>query len=237
MNAKAGNGAMDCLVVDDDAVGRRLAGLLLKRLGYPSPILSGTVPEAPADLQGLILIATDDTAESVAALKSRIDPARPLTRLVAMITSGSETVRQACLQAGADAVLMKPLALRDLAAALTPSGEAGDFNAEAWSELRQLFGPDGAAKLVGALIDDLPVQQQRIADALSARDLPALKRIAHALRGVSLQIGAGALAALCADTEAAATEGRTEAAAALGASLIQRHAALVERLRDETTRH
>ena len=233
MNAEA----MDCLVVDRDAVSRRLAGLLLKRLGYPSPTLSETVPEVPAGLQGLILVGTDDTAESVAALKSRIDPVRPRTRLVAMITAASDEARQACLRAGADAVLVKPLALEALTAALAAPAEDGDFNTEAWSELRQMFGPDGAAKLVSALVDDLPVQQQRMADALSARDLPALKRIAHALRGVSLQIGAEGLARLCTETEEAAAASRTEAAAALGARLIQRHEALVERLRDETARH
>lgn len=228
---------MDCLVVDADAVSRRLAGLLLKRLGYPSPGFAASAQEAPSSLGGLILAATDDTAEGLAALKSRIDPARPQTRLVAMIAAASDDARQACLRAGADAVLVKPLALQDLAAALAAPAEDSDFNAEAWHELRRLFGPDGAAKLVGALIDDLPVQQQRMADALGAQDLPALKRIAHALRGVHLQIGAGALAALCTETEAAASEGRTETAAALGARLIRRHAALVERLHDETARH
>lgn len=233
MNAEA----MDCLVVDADAVSRRLAGLLLKRLGYPLPSFAASVREAPSSLGGLILVATDDTAEDLAALKARIDPARPQTRLVAMIAAASDDAHQACLRAGADAVLVKPLALQDLAAALAPPAEDSDFNTEAWSELRRLFGPDGAAKLVGALIDDLPVQQQRMADALRDQDLPALKRIAHALRGVSLQIGAGALAALCTDTEAAAAEGRTETAATLGAQLIRRHEALVERLRNETARH
>ena len=229
--------AMDCLVVDTDAVSRRLAGLLLKRLGYPSPGFAASVLEAPSSLGGLILLATDDSAEGVAVLKSRIDPAQPQTRLVAMIASGSEAARQACLRAGADAVLVKPLALQDLTAVLAPPAEDSDFNAEAWSELRRLFGQDGAAKLVGALIDDLPVQQQRMADALRDQDLPALKRIAHALRGVSLQIGAQALAALFTDTEAAAAAGQTDTATELGARLIRRHEALVERLRNETAKH
>lgn len=233
MNAEA----MDCLVVDTDAVSRRLAGLLLKRLGYASPVLSGTVPEAPASLQGLILVSTDDAGEGIAAVKARIDPARPQTRLVAVISAASDQARQACLDAGADAVLVKPLALQDLTTVLASPAEGGDFNAQTWSELRRLFGPDGAAKLADALIDDLPIQQQRMADALGARDLAALKRIAHALRGVALQLGAEALAVLCTDTETAAADGRLEAATALGTQLIRRHEALVERLRNETGRH
>ncbi len=229
---------MDCLVVDTDAVSRRLAGLLLKRLGYPAPGLAGSAQEAPASLGGLILAGSYGTAEGIAELHARIDPARrPQTRLVAMIASASEEDRQACLRAGADAVLVKPLALQDLEAVLNPPAQDGDFNAEAWADLLRLFGPEGAAKLTAALVDDLPTQQQRMAQAIRDHDLPSLKRIAHALRGVGLQLGADALAALCTETETAAAEGRADAATALGAQLIQRHEALVERLRNETARH
>ncbi len=235
MNIEAGNTSTDCLIVDADAVSRRLAGLLLKRLGYPSPTLAETAQDAPATLQGLILAGTDDGAQGIAALSSRIDPAkRSQTRLVAVLASASEAARQACLQAGADAVLAKPLALPELAALLATAAEPGDFNAEAWAELLEMFGPDGAAQLAGAVVDDLPVQQQRVADAIRDQDLSALKRVAHALRGVSLQLGAEALAELCTQTEAAAAAGQTGTAFELGARLIGRHAALAERLRHET---
>lgn len=237
MNAEAGTASTDCLIVDADAVSRRLAGLLLKRLGHATASLAGTVAEAPANLGGLVLATTDDKAEGIATLRARIDPARrQQTRLVAVLASASDEGRQACLHAGADAVLVKPLALQDLAAALAPA-EAGDFNSGTWAELRQMFGADGTAQLVQALIGDLPVQQQRMASAIGERDLPALKRIAHALRGVSLQVGAEALAKLCTETEAAAAAGQADTATELGARLIRRHETLVERLRDETARH
>ncbi|MDM4772160.1 Hpt domain-containing protein [Solimonas sp. SE-A11] len=237
MNTEAGNTPTDCLIVDADPVSRRLAGLLLARLGYPSPALAETVQEAPATLQGLVLAGTDDRAEGIATLRSRIDPARRArTRLVAVLAAPSEEARQACLRAGADAVLAKPLALAELAALLAPAAKAGDFNAEAWAELLEMFGADGAAQLVAALIDDLPVQQQRMADALRDQDLIALKRIAHALRGVSLQLGAESLAELCTQTEAAAAAGQASVATELGARLIGRHEALAERLRHETAR-
>ena len=238
MNAEAGTASTDCLIVDADAVSRRLASLLLKRLGHATASLAGSAAEAPANLGGLILVTTDDKAEGIATLRARIDPARrQQTRLVAVLASASDEGRQACLRAGADAVLVKPLALQDLAEVLAPAAEAGDFNAGTWAELRQMFGADGTAQLVQALIGDLPVQQQRMASAIGERDLPALKRIAHALRGVSLQMGAEALAKLCTETEAAAAAGQADTATELGARLIRRHEALVERLRDETARH
>ncbi|WP_165797510.1 Hpt domain-containing protein [Solimonas fluminis] len=236
MNAEAGTEAMDCLVIDADAVSRRLAGLLLKRLGYTSAVSVGTAEEAPGSLGGLVLAGTDDRAEGIAALRSRMDPASGQSRLIAMVAAASEEARRACLRAGADAVLVKPLALQELAAALAPAAEAGDFNAEAWGELLEMFGADGAAQLAGAVIDDLPVQQQRMAAAIRDQDLPSLKRIAHALRGVSLQLGAGALAELCTQAEAAAAAGPASTATELGARLIARHEALAERLRNETAR-
>lgn len=228
---------VDCLVVDTDAVSRRLAALLLKRLGHPAMAVDA-VETAPAGRHGLILVGVDGSLDCILALQARIDPAdRPQTRLVAMIPSGSNDVRQACLDAGADAVLVKPLALQALADLLTPSGPADDFNAQAWADLLRLFGADGVLQLVNALVDDLPTQQQRMAAAIREQDLPALKRVAHALRGVSLQLGAEGLARLCTETEEAAAASRTEAAATLGSRLIRRHEALVERLRNETARH
>lgn len=228
---------VDCLVVDADAVSRRLAALLLKRLGHLS-IAADAVEAAPAGRHGLILVGVDGSLDGLLALQARIDPAdRPQTRLVAMIPSGSGDARQACLDAGADAVLVKPLALQALADLLGSPGSADDFNAQAWAELRRLFGAEGAAQLVDALVNDLPTQQQRMAAAIREQDVPALKRVAHALRGVSLQLGAEGLARLCTETEEAAAASQAEAAAALGAQLIRRHEALVERLRNETARH
>jgi len=79
-----------------------------------------------------------------------------------------------------------------------------DFDPGAWDELLQLFGRDGVAEMLDALQRDLPVQQQRLADALTADNRSALKSIAHSLRGVALQFGAAALAQRCADVEQSA---------------------------------
>jgi HPt (histidine-containing phosphotransfer) domain-containing protein len=96
-----------------------------------------------------------------------------------------------------------------------------------------LFDAAGVARLAGALIDDLPVQRARIAAAIRDADLAALRQVAHALRGVSLQLGATALAGQWASVEQSAGAGEVEPALRLGGELIERHAALVECLRDE----
>jgi HPt (histidine-containing phosphotransfer) domain-containing protein len=73
------------------------------------------------------------------------------------------------------------------------SGEA--FDRAIWDELIQVFGREGLAEMIQALHADLPLQQQRLAEALRAGDSEGLKQIAHSLRGVALQFGATRLVA------------------------------------------
>src|SRR3546814_16373812 len=81
--------------------------------------------------------------------------------------------------------------------------------------------------LAGALIDDLPVQRARVADAIREVDLATLRHVAHTLRGVSLQLGATALAEQWAMVERTAGAGEAGPVLRLSGELIERHATLV----------
>ncbi|MDP3856788.1 MAG: response regulator [Stagnimonas sp.] len=220
--------AIKTLVVDQDGVSRRLAALLLQRLGRPSPEFAEAVDALPSGPYDLVLAAVDPAAGQLETLRRHAAPAR----LIAVIAQDSELQRQACLRAGADAVLTKPLSLPALAAVLPR--DPGDFDAATWAELRRLFGADGAARLAGVLADDLPVQQAGLARAASDGDCLGLRRIAHALQGVSLQLGATALAGLWSKVEAAATQGDAAGAGQLATELMRRHCSLVTEVRNES---
>jgi len=223
---------MNILVVDPDRVSRRLAALLIERLGCPPPVLIDDAASLPAGDWPLVLVG-EHTA--VPPLRAALGVH---ARLVFMAAQDSDETRRAGLQAGADEVLVKPLAMQDLAGLLARSApQSGDFNRAAWSELCGLFDAAGVARLAGALIDDLPVQRARIAAAIRDADLAALRQVAHALRGVSLQLGATALAGQWASVEQSAGAGEVEPALRRGGELIERHAALVECLRDEIRHH
>ena len=112
----------------------------------------------------------------------------------------------------------------------TPPPAEADFNSQAWSELLRLFDPSGVDGLLEALKLDLPVQQRRYAAAAEPADADALRRIAHALHGVSLQLGAAALAESCVRMESAARAGAAVQALELGRDVMARYAALVGRL-------
>ncbi len=111
-----------------------------------------------------------------------------------------------------------------------PTGHGG-FDSAAWKELHELFGRDGLAEMIDALQRDLPLQRQRLADALAAGDRNALRQIAHSLRGVALQFGAAALAQSGGDIEQAVAEQATMAQlGADTAGLLEGYAVLVRDL-------
>ncbi len=230
----AAKAAMQTLVLDD-AVGRRLAALLLKRLNGVDPCL---VEDASAAIdvvrrQNVDLILIDlgyCGADLIEQLRGQVSqrPAQPW--IVAM--SASDDLDGATSCSGCDAIIRKPLSLQSLSALLSsiPSARqtsASDFNADSWREIVQLFKAAGAAELVAVMKSDLPVQQQRLADAVAQRDWPAMKTLAHTLRGTSLQFGADSLAELCARAEQAAGAADADAALRDCAQVIERHARLV----------
>lgn len=225
-----------------DAVTRQLLGLLLQRLEAAPPVIVEDLDAAGRFIAeatpALLIVGIDPPAHSDADA-ARLAPLATLAaigraqapgaiRLVALIRDPADDER--CRAAGADATLPHPPRLATLRAvmAAAPTVEPPtDFDPGALHDLQRLYGDAGLAEVVGALIADLPVQQARADAAIAAGDLAALGRIAHALRGTSLQLGADALAARCAEVEAQASAGDRTRTSADVRGLLARHARLV----------
>ncbi|WP_029920926.1 response regulator [Nevskia soli] len=237
------NGVPAILLVDDDPVNRKLAGLMLQRLGCTAvdvaedgraavdAVLSHTYDLVLMDVEMPVL----DGIEAAREIGLRLGPRRP--RIVAMSGRQDDADRERCLEAGMDAYLVKPLArqrlaelLRTQAADSDGKDAVDDFNPVAWNEMLRVFKHAGVQEVVAALVADVPEQARRFAAAAAADDVAALKRIAHALRGASLQLGADALAGLCNEIETGTDSGRVMT---MGASMIERHTMLVARLSRE----
>lgn len=77
-------------------------------------------------------------------------------------------------------------------------------------ELKMLM-EDEFGMLLEAYLDDSAQQLREISDAWEDGDLERLRRGAHSLKGASSNLGAVALAALCADLEQLARQGCREA--------------------------
>lgn len=225
---------MKILVVDPDRVSRRLVELLLARTDMLPPVFADAIDTAPDDEWDLVFVDGGVLAEQPGAARRRFGRKARLVALVAQMPSPATDID---LRAIADEVVVKPLT-RDVLSALCArsSSVVDDFDPIVWQQMRELFGASGAAKLQAALAEDLPQQQARLGSAVECGDLPALKQIAHALRGVGLQFGATALAEQWTRVEQAAQAGDAQAAQALALQLIMRHAALVARVCNETRR-
>src|SRR3546814_16636636 len=87
---------MNILVIDSDRVSRRLAALLLARLGCPPPVLIDDAASLPAGDWSLVLVG-----EHIAAPSLR-DALGAHTRLVIMAAQDSDETHRAGMQAGAD---------------------------------------------------------------------------------------------------------------------------------------
>lgn len=218
-----------------DAMTRQLLDLLLQRLGAAPAIVLEDLNHAHALLRGpfdgVLVIAFEGADEAgLAGLRAlaaaRAVGARSTPQLVALIRNDADAA--CCLAAGADAVLMRPPRLAALRALLEPRAAAApDLDPAALAELHRLYGDAGLAEIVQALTDDAPVQRSRAEAAIAVGDLVALRQIAHALRGISLQLGAESLATLCAQIEDQAAAGERAKAIAASATMLARHHALV----------
>ena len=80
-------------------------------------------------------------------------------------------------------------------------------------ELRESVGddPEFLAELIGDFIADAPAQLESLREAAGSGDAATARRAAHTLKGNSRTFGAGELASLCQEAEAAATAGELDA--------------------------
>ncbi len=209
------------LVVDDIPVNRQLALQLLQRLGYRADAVASG-PEALAAVQVtpfdvVFMDVQMPELDGYATTRAIRGLPAPFVQpwIIAMTAHGRPEDRQACLQAGMDDFLAKPIVPAQLTYALehyqprsqpeAPAGGAADpIDAAAWEELAQAMG-DGAAAVLQELIDLYLDDAMRLVSAVvmahQYHDAPAMIAAAHSLRSPSASLGALRLAGLCAQVE------------------------------------
>jgi signal transduction histidine kinase/CheY-like chemotaxis protein/HPt (histidine-containing phosphotransfer) domain-containing protein len=229
------------LLAEDNLVNQRVGLRLLERLGYRADVAANGVEVLAAlERQPYDVVLMDmqmpemDGVEATRRIRAtRPRPAPP--RIVAMTANAMAGDREACLEAGMDDYIAKPVRLADLRAALdrcvaAPAPEpaalgggapAGANDADidtALDALREGADEGFVAHLVAAFGDDAAMRLAAIRDAIAARDAGALTGAAHALKGSSASLGASGLAALCARLEASGRAGALEGTADVAAA-------------------
>ncbi len=222
------------LLVEDNKMNQLVGSKVLAKLGFAFDIANHggeAVSAVAAKHYDAILMDCQmpemDGYEATAEIR-RLEGAGRHTPIIAMTAAAMEGDRERCLAAGMDDYITKPVRLESVAGVLerwiAPAAheEAGGEQPGASSEdgapdpldqaqielLRSL--DDGEGAVLSEIIEEFSPRRTRrgeLARIVEEGDSRALERAAHTLRGASANVGASALAAVCAEME---VQGRLE---------------------------
>jgi CheY-like chemotaxis protein len=227
------------LLVEDNPTSRRVAQLLLGRLGHtPDTVDNGRDAVAMALDRDYDLVLMDvqmpnmDGLEATRLIRSQVPAARQ-PRIVALTASAMVEDRARCMQAGMDDYLPKPVRGAQLEAVIgrvlgtvparPPQGTAAATGREQalrerLVELRDPEHPEDdelVAQLLRSFLDRAPVALHALGEAASRGDAPTVEHLAHALKGSAANTGAAGVARLCEQLERAGRGGDLGGAAEL----------------------
>jgi len=228
------------LIAEDNALNQQMALKILARLGYAADVAGDgleTLAFINASTYDVVLLDVQmpeidglEVARRVCAQYPR--DRRP--RLVAMTANAMTGDRKACLDAGMDDYLPKPVRIKDLMGALertSPISEPGVISlvdeAAGDERVSNAGGPprpgDSIAAALRRVLGDDDATVVRMLDTFVATGAPLLDELvahhmtgddesftrgAHTLKSNAASLGAGELASVCAQLEDAGRTGR-----------------------------
>jgi CheY-like chemotaxis protein len=221
----AAPGPLRILVAEDNPANQQVALRLLERLGHHADLAaSGREVLARLGQSAYDVVLMDvqmpemDGLEATRAICARW-PAGERPRIVAMTAEAMEGDRQACLAAGMDDYIVKPVRLDRLGRALAQcrqvarSGGAAEVPTAGPSDpvaldhrvLRELQAELGGAEalreIIATFVDGSPRFLTAMREAAARSDAPGMRQAAHALKSSSAMLGAVALSTCCEELE------------------------------------
>ncbi len=237
------------LLVEDNPINQGVAQAMLDRLGVQWQLATDgqaaidAVREADFDLVLMdCQMPGTDGYQATAAIRALPGGRGATLPIIALTANALADDEQACLAAGMNDFLSKPVsiaALHRMLARWLPSadGVRPVIEPSALEALRSFDPQRGDAlvrQVVEAFLASADEHLARMTDAVARTDATALRNAAHPARSNAEQLGALALAACYAELEQCAREDRmSDAAALLPAARCQLQAALA-RLREIT---
>jgi CheY-like chemotaxis protein/HPt (histidine-containing phosphotransfer) domain-containing protein len=219
------------LLVEDTAINQKVAVKMLKKLGYRADVAPNG-REALKALESarydLILMDVQmpemDGLEATLHIreKERVSKGGRIP-IIAMTAHALKGDRQKCLEAGMDGYLTKPIQQKDLAEMLAQWAQKPKVSVPPEDPLpgegvRAIFDHralrqqiDDNRELLGELLatflEDTPQRIQSLEEAISRRDVPAIRYQGHALKGTSGTMRASALQQISSQMEQAGERG------------------------------
>ncbi|MAC99076.1 hybrid sensor histidine kinase/response regulator [Pseudomonas abyssi] len=209
------------LVVEDNALNRQVASELLAGEGAEVALAEGGLEgvrqalSEPAFDAVLMDIQMPDIDGLEATRRIRAAGNRSTLPIIAMTANASQTDKDACLQAGMDDHVGKPVDLEKLVTVILrhcsdqpaqPTSPAStDAGQESPDALLSRFG--GKLTLLRSMLSVFPAQTRKLVAELQefadAANIDAILQHLHTLKGSSGTMGAGALSRRCAELEEA----------------------------------
>lgn len=248
------NQPMRILVADDNTVNRKLTARILENMGHSVSLAEDgeeavqAVAREPLDLvlMDVQMPRMDGIAATMAIRELEKHAGRHIP-IVAMTAGTTDDDQAACLRAGMDGYLAKPIRVRELVEVLnkvteSPMSQDSDGDAAAngepildEAELRERAeGDESFVKEMAAIfLDSVPRHLERIRKAVGDKDAAALCKAAHALKGASATLAAPAVCNCAYALERMGRDGNLEKAEAVFDELQKE----MERLRGVLSRY
>jgi signal transduction histidine kinase/DNA-binding response OmpR family regulator len=216
------------LLVEDNPVNQKVALRMLESFGYGADLADdglAAVEAVTRKTYDLVLMDVQmPTLDGLEATRRiRRLPLRPQPRIFAMTASVLDSERQACIDAGMERHIAKPIrrqqlgeVLREIAAdraAATQDDGTGSppaVDEEALRRLRDDLGDDGAVDVIGEMLAGIPTVQRTLEAAGARRDGAALRGEMRTLKANCDMVGASALADRCRQLERALPPGAAD---------------------------
>lgn len=201
------------LLAEDNAVNQEVALRQLAALGYTAEAVGDGRAAVEAALSGkfdLVLMDCQmpemDGFEATRAIRKGEARSGKRVRIIALTANALAEDRQACLDAGMDDYLAKPITMQALKKALASCAPPPlDYG-----RLNELFENDGAAirEFLGSTLPALLRLVERIEAAVTVAEQAAA---AHELKGAAANVGAVEIAGITAELEDHLRRGETNA--------------------------